>query len=70
MALYVGTSGWSYPQGAGKWDGVFDAETLADKDKLSYYAQFFNAVEINSSFYRPPNPYAARAWAARTQMSA
>jgi uncharacterized protein YecE (DUF72 family) len=65
MALYVGTSGWSYPQGAGKWDGVFYPETLADKDKLSYYAQFFNAVEINSSFYRPPNPYAARAWAAK-----
>jgi uncharacterized protein YecE (DUF72 family) len=65
MALYVGTSGWSYPQGGGKWDGIFYPETLADKDKLSFYAQFFNTVEINSSFYRPPSPYAARAWAAK-----
>ena len=54
MQLYVGTSGWSYPRGAGRWDGVFYPEKLADKDKLSYYAQFFDAVDINSSFYRPP----------------
>jgi uncharacterized protein YecE (DUF72 family) len=61
--LYIGTSGWSYPKGAGTWDGVFYPKSLADKDKLAFYAQFFNTVEINSSFYRPPNQYAARAWA-------
>lgn len=60
--LYIGTSGWSYPKGGGKWDGIFYPETLADRDKLSYYAQFFDAVELNSSFYRPPSPYAARTW--------
>ena len=62
-ALYVGTSGWSYPKGSGKWDGIFYPETLADRDKLSYYAQYFKAVELNSSFYRPPSAFAARAWA-------
>jgi uncharacterized protein YecE (DUF72 family) len=61
--VYIGTSGWSYPKGAGTWDGVFYPKHLADKDKLAFYAQFFNTVEINSSFYRPPNQYAARAWA-------
>ena len=65
MTLYVGTAGWSYPGGEGRWDGVFYPEDLADKDKLAFYAQYFNAVELNSSFYRPPNPFAARAWATK-----
>jgi uncharacterized protein YecE (DUF72 family) len=63
--LYIGTSGWSYPKGEGTWDGVFYPPKMPDKDKLSFYARYFNTVEINSSFYRPPNQYAARAWAAK-----
>ena len=63
--IYVGTSGWSYPKGAGAWDGTFYPPKLADKDKLTFYAQYFNTVEINSSFYRPPSPHAARAWASK-----
>jgi uncharacterized protein YecE (DUF72 family) len=63
--LYVGTSGWSYPKGEGTWDNVFYPPKLADKDKLAFYAQYFNTVEINSSFYRPPNKFAARAWATK-----
>jgi uncharacterized protein YecE (DUF72 family) len=63
--LYVGTCGWSYPKGEGTWDGVFYPSKLADKDKLAFYAQYFNTVEINSSFYRPPNKFAARAWAGK-----
>src|ERR671927_2004294 len=59
----VGTSGWSYPKAAGTWDGVFYPPGLADRDKLAFYARYFDTVEINSSFYRPPSPYAARAWA-------
>ena len=63
MALYLGTCGWSYPKGAGRWDGVFYPDGLSDRDKLSFYARYFNAVEVNSSFYRPPSPEAAKAWA-------
>jgi uncharacterized protein YecE (DUF72 family) len=63
--LYVGTSGWSYPKGAGTWEGVFYPPSVADKDKLAFYARYFNSVEINSSFYRPPSPYATRVWAAK-----
>jgi uncharacterized protein YecE (DUF72 family) len=63
--LYIGTSGWSYPKGQGTWEGTFYPPKLADKDKLSFYAQYFNTVEINSSFYRPPSPYAAKAWATK-----
>ena len=63
--LYIGTSGWSYPKGAGTWDGTFYPPKLKDPDKLTFYAQYFNTVEINSTFYRPPSPYAARAWASK-----
>jgi len=66
VGLYIGTSGWSYPKGGGAWDGVFYPDGLPDSDKLPYYARFFNAVELNSSFYRPPSPFAARAWVKKT----
>jgi uncharacterized protein YecE (DUF72 family) len=63
--VYIGTSGWSYPKGKGAWDDVFYPPKLADKDKLPFYAGYFNTVEINSSFYRPPSKFAAKAWAAK-----
>ena len=63
--LFIGTSGWSYPKGAGTWDGTFYPPKMKDSDKLAFYAQYFNTVEINSTFYRPPSPYAARAWASK-----
>ena len=31
-------------------------------DWFAYYAQFFNTVEINSTFYRPPGERQVRAW--------
>jgi uncharacterized protein YecE (DUF72 family) len=65
VKLFIGTSGWSYPKGEGTWQGVFYPPKLADKDKLTFYAQYFNTVEINSSFYRPPSAVVARAWATR-----
>lgn len=53
-AIYIGTSGWSYPKGRGTWTGYF--YPAGKINELEYYSQFFNTVEINSSFYRPPNP--------------
>jgi uncharacterized protein YecE (DUF72 family) len=63
--IYVGTAGWSYPEGKGKWNGIFYP---ADRkvDQLSFYAEHFNAVEINSSFYRPIAPHVAASWARKT----
>lgn len=58
--IYVGTSGWSYPKGKGTWTGYFYPNGKVDE--LSYYSQYFNAVEINSSFYRPPNPNYVLNW--------
>ncbi|MFC1906369.1 DUF72 domain-containing protein [Chloroflexota bacterium] len=61
--LYIGTSGWSYPKGEGRWTGYFyPTEKI---NELEYYSQFFNTVEINSSFYRPPNPRYVYNWVRR-----
>lgn len=45
--LFLGTSGYSFPQ----WKGVFYPERIAGKDWLRYYAMQFNSVEINSTYY-------------------
>jgi uncharacterized protein YecE (DUF72 family) len=62
--IYIGTSGWSYPKGEGTWKGYFYPSGKIIE--LEYYSQFFNTVEINSSFYRPPNPAYVENWARRT----
>ena len=59
-AIYIGTSGWSYPKGRGTWAGYF--YPAGKINELEYYSQFFNTVEINSSFYRPPNPSYVDNW--------
>ncbi|HJX13699.1 MAG TPA: DUF72 domain-containing protein [Dehalococcoidales bacterium] len=60
---YIGTSGWSYPRGEGTWQGYFYPSGKINE--LEYYSQFFNTVEINSSFYRPPAPGFVANWARR-----
>ena len=61
--IYIGTSGWSYPKGAGTWTGYF--YPTGKINELEYYSQFFNTVEVNSSFYRPPNPGYVYNWVKR-----
>ncbi len=61
--IYIGTSGWSYPKGEDSWIGYFYPTRKINE--LEYYSQFFNTVEINSSFYRPPNPGYVYNWACR-----
>jgi uncharacterized protein YecE (DUF72 family) len=62
-SIYIGTSGWSYPKGEGTWTGYF--YPIGKINELEYYSQFFNTVEVNSSFYRPPNPGYVYNWARR-----
>ena len=61
--LFIGTSGWSYPKGEGTWSGYFYPRGKIDE--LGYYSQFFNAVEVNSSFYSPPDPERVYNWIRR-----
>jgi uncharacterized protein YecE (DUF72 family) len=70
--IRVGTSGWSYPAGEGTWNGIFypippgRRSRTGRFDELRFYAEHFDTVEINSTFYRVPTPAAARGWAERT----
>jgi uncharacterized protein YecE (DUF72 family) len=76
--LRIGTSGWNYPSGPGTWDGVFyppkpgrsggrgSPRTRSKFDELAYYAEHFDTVEVNNTFYRPPTPAVASNWARRT----
>jgi len=62
--IYIGTSGWSYPTGEGTWNGHF--YPAGKFNELEFYSQFFNTVEVNSSFYRPPGAAYAENWAKKT----
>jgi len=64
--IRVGTSGWSYPAGAGTWNGVFYPKKKAGFDELAFYAEHFDTVEVNSSFYRVPAIETTKKWADRT----
>jgi uncharacterized protein YecE (DUF72 family) len=60
MTILVGCSGWSYDD----WVGRFYPIELAKKkgDWFSYYANYFQTVEINSTFYRPPGELQVQSW--------
>ena len=66
--LRIGTAGYSYPGPPPKgWFGIFYPEARGKRfDELGYYAQFFDTVEINTTFYRPPSPDMARGWVRKT----
>jgi uncharacterized protein YecE (DUF72 family) len=67
--LRIGTSGWNYPTGRGTWNGVFYPLPRARRkhfDELSFYAEHFDTVEVNSTFYGQPRQEVSRQWAKRT----
>lgn len=55
--LRIGCAGWTIPK-------QFAASFPADGSHLARYARRFNAVEINSSFYRPHRRSTYERWAA------
>jgi uncharacterized protein YecE (DUF72 family) len=61
MNVFVGTSGFSYPE----WKGRFYPAKLPAKQMLGYYAARFRTVEINNTFYRPPTTQLLGTWAAQ-----
>ena len=67
--LRIGTSGWNYPSGKGTWTGVFYPPKRGRGktfDELAYYAEHFDTVEINTTFYGQPKATVAQTWADRT----
>jgi uncharacterized protein YecE (DUF72 family) len=52
MQLWLGTSGYSYPDWVG---GFYPAGTSAER-MFAFYVRHFPLVELNYTFYRPPTP--------------
>ncbi|MGH2730530.1 MAG: DUF72 domain-containing protein [Actinomycetota bacterium] len=62
MPVYVGTSGWQYKH----WRNTFYPEGVAQSRWLEYYAERWQVVELNNSFYRLPSEATFAKWAERT----
>ena len=62
MAIFVGTSGYNYPE----WRGSFYPEKLSGNRMLAFYAERFRTVEINYTFYRMPTEKLLQGWASGT----
>jgi uncharacterized protein YecE (DUF72 family) len=60
--LHAGCSGWSYED----WVGPFYPKDAKPKDFLRLYSSVFDAVEIDSSFYRIPNSFMISQWKKNT----
>ena len=58
--IRIGTSGWVY----GHWRDIFYPRGLPQSRWFGRYAESFDTVEINGSFYRLPSEAAFRKWAA------
>ena len=56
--IRIGCSGWNYRH----WRGRFYPEKLAMKRWFAFYAEHFDTVEINNSFYRLPQPATVEGW--------
>jgi len=61
-SVRIGTSGWVYPH----WRGVIYPEGSSERDWLRRYSEEFEAVEVNSSFYRLPSRAVFSAWKTST----
>src|SRR4028118_1803782 len=58
MAIYIGTSGWSYNH----WRGILYPHKASSKERLDCYVARYNTVEVNNSFYRWPSHDVFEAW--------
>jgi uncharacterized protein YecE (DUF72 family) len=56
----VGTCGFGYQE----WRGRFYPPELTPTEWLRFYARVFEAVELDGTFYRPPERSVVRGWAA------
>jgi uncharacterized protein YecE (DUF72 family) len=59
MQRRVGTMGFSYAD----WAGVFYPPGMKAGDYLSYYAKYFDTVELDTTFHAAPPPERFRKWA-------
>lgn len=62
MRYWIGTSGYNYPE----WRGTFYPEKFPAARMLAYYAERFDTVEVNYTFYRMPTETLLEGWAQGT----
>lgn len=60
--LMIGTSAFT----AEGWAGAFYPKDMAARDYLSFYAERFPTVELDSTFYRTPSAGVVKGWYAKT----
>lgn len=60
--VWIGCSGWNYRE----WRGVLYPEGLAQRRWLERYAEVFDTVEVNSTFYGTPKPTSVARWVEQT----
>lgn len=58
IPVRVGTMGWGYAD----WSGVLYPEGAPSRDYISFYAQVFDTVEIDSTFYATPRDTQVKHW--------
>jgi uncharacterized protein YecE (DUF72 family) len=56
--VHIGCSGWVYPH----WKEIFYPKEVPQRAWLEFYAEHFDTVEINNTFYRLPKPSAVEGW--------
>ena len=57
--LRIGPAGWSYPD----WTGfVYPSRRPRGFHEAAYLSEFFDTIEINTSFYQPLKPETAKQW--------
>jgi uncharacterized protein YecE (DUF72 family) len=65
--IRVGPAGWSY---ADWWGYAYPAKKPKGFHEATYLAEFFDTIEINSSFYNPVRADHAKLWTARVAANA
>ncbi len=62
--IRIGPAGWSYQD----WEGIVYPPKKGSKfDPLAYLSEFFDTIELNNTFYRPPTPTMSKSWVRRVQ---
>jgi uncharacterized protein YecE (DUF72 family) len=57
--IRIGPAGWSYKD----WAGIVYPNPLPKGfSQVEFLSKLFDTIEINTSFYGPPNPHMTRRW--------
>ena len=59
VKIFSGTSGYGYKE----WKGNFYPDKISPKEMLRFYAERFQTVEVNNTYYRLPTGGVLASWA-------